>query len=45
MDLEDLPDEIRKDLEIIPVVSADEVIKQAVSLEVRKKAARDRSRG
>ena len=45
VDLEDLPDEIRKDLEIIPVVSADEVIKQAVSFEVRKKAARDRSRG
>jgi ATP-dependent Lon protease len=44
VDLEDLPDEIRKDLEIISVESADEVIKQAVITEVRKKAARDRSR-
>jgi ATP-dependent Lon protease len=31
VDLEDLPEEIRKDLQIIPVESAYEVIKQAVS--------------
>jgi ATP-dependent Lon protease len=44
VDLEDLPDEIRKDLEIISVESAVVVIKQAVITEVRKKATRDRSR-
>ncbi len=30
VDLDDLPEEIRKDLKIIPVESADEVIKQAI---------------
>jgi ATP-dependent Lon protease len=44
VDLEDLPEEIRKDLQIIPVESAGEVINQAISPEIRKKVAQSRSR-